>query len=149
MRAMIGRTLVVGVVLGAGAMLAPLVAEAAGFVHGGFGFVTGQPLVRPGQMPPAAPSAAPSIRRHVFEREPMRHHRRVPGLELPIVGTGAYDDPTTGPEFDAGTAGQVIQVRVPASGDGAVGDRGGCQTETRTVPSEAGGTRSVRIIRCR
>lgn len=145
MRAMIERTLVAGLVLSAIAMVAPFAACAASVNYRGLGQLGG-PLVRPGQTSPVVVNAAPP-RNHVTGWERLRHHRRVFGFALPVTGIGPYDlAPTAAPEFDPGITGSVV---VPPTRDRISVDRGGCRTETRTVPSEAGGTRRITITSCR
>jgi hypothetical protein len=149
---MIERTLVAGLALAAGAMLVPLAASAAGFNYGGFnyggfGHLAGQSLVRPGQTPLVVVNTAPAPRNHLTGWEPLRHHRRVFGLALPVTGIAPYYvAPTATPEFDPGITGSLIGV--PPTRDRLPVDRGGCRIEIRTVPSEAGGTRDIAITSC-
>jgi hypothetical protein len=140
---MIERTIVAGLVL-AGSALVPFAVLAASLNYGGLGHL-GASLVRPGQMPPAV-IGAPQPRNHLAGWEPLRHHRRVFGFALPATGIGPYYvAPTAGPEFDPGITGSVA---VPITRDHMSVDRGGCRTETRTVPSEAGGMRRITITSC-
>jgi hypothetical protein len=145
MRGMIERTIVAGLVL-AGSALAPFAVLAASLNYAGLGHVGGS-LVRPGQMPPVVANAAPPSPRNRLARwEPLRHHRRVFGINLPATGIGPYYvAPTAGPEFDPGITGSVV---VPTTRDRMSVDRGGCRTETRTVPSETGGMRRITITSC-
>ncbi|HEY6257165.1 MAG TPA: hypothetical protein VIY51_15380 [Xanthobacteraceae bacterium] len=142
MRGMIKRTFLAGVALAVAAMLVPFAASARmnGFVAGG------QALVRPGQAPPVPVSAGLATANHLSGWERLRHHRRVFGFGLPVAGIGAYYGPIVEPQFDAGFVARPVPA--PAAGDRVSGDHGGCRTETRTVPSEAGGTRTVRITLC-
>ncbi len=139
MRAMIERTLVAFVVLGTGAMLMRPAAVAAGLNHAGF---AAHALVRPGQVPPFAVNAA--LAPHRFAAwEPLRHRRRVFGFDLPVAGIGPFYAPVIAPpDFGAD-----LPVAVPGAAD-RVMDRAGCRIEERTVPSETGGVRTIRIIRC-
>ena len=143
MRGMIERTIVVAVVLGASTILVPFAVLAASLNYGGPGS-----LVRPGQLPPVVVNpAAPPPRNHLAGWEPLRHHRRVFGFALPVTGIAPYYiAPPAGPEFDPGITGSVV---VPSTRDHISVDRGSCRTETRTVPSEAGGMRNITITSCR
>jgi hypothetical protein len=142
---MIDRTIVAGLVLAGGA-LAPFAVSAASLNYGGLGHLGGS-LVRPGQMPPVVVSPAPPPRNHLAGWEPLRHHRRAFGFALPVTGIGPYYiAPPAAPEFDPGLTGSVA---VPSTRDRNSVDRGSCHTETRTVPAEAGGTRSITITSCR
>ncbi len=140
MRAVIERTLVAFLVLGVGSMLAPLAVVAATLNHAGFG---AHALVRPGQVPPVAMSAVPPPHR-LAGWEPLHHRRRVFGFDLPVAGIGPFYGPTIAPT-DFGTG---FPVAVPGAADGVPVDRAGCRIEERTVPSESGGARTVRITRC-
>jgi hypothetical protein len=145
MRGMIERTSVAGLVLGGSAILVPVAVLAATLNYGGLGHFGGS-LVRPGQMAPGATNIATQPRNHVAGWEPLRHHRRVFGFALPVTGIGPYYvAPTAAPEFDPGITGSVV---VPTTRDRLSVDRGGCHTETRTVPSETGGIRRIMITSC-
>lgn len=142
MRGMIERTIAVALVLGASTILVPFAVLAANLNYGGLGS-----LARPGQVPPAVVNPAPPPRNHLAGWEPLRHHRRVFGFALPLTGIGPYYiAPPAAPEFDPGITGSVV---VPSTRDRISVDRGSCRTETRTVPSEAGGMRNITITSCR
>jgi len=105
--------------LGAGLMLGPLqemaragdvVAGQATFNRGDFHGFVGQPLVRPGQMPPAVVSI-PAIVHRPFGTEPARLRHRIFGLGLPAAGVGL----SYGPFDDVGAIN-------PPAGAGAADD---------------------------
>lgn len=167
MRKLVNRTVVAGLLafLGADAMLAPpqASARAGGFVagradfnlgglgRGGFRIgdvhrLGGQPLVRPGQLPPPIGGAA--VIQPASGLAPLRHHRRFFGQGLPVTGIGVWSGPFYQPIVDGGTIDRAIGAgaaddRPPVRGDGV------CRSETRIVPSENGGERSIRMTWCR
>ena len=144
--------------LGAGLMLGPLqemaragdvVAGQATFNRGDFHGFVGQPLVRPGQMPPAVVSI-PAIVHRPFGTEPARLRHRIFGLGLPAAGVGLsygpFDDVgAINPPAGAGAADDGY----PDGGDRISANRGGCRSETRMVSSEDGGERPIKITWCR
>jgi hypothetical protein len=159
MRGMIKRTLVAGVaVLGMSVASAPV--PAGGFVsghgsfqggfHGSFahGGIQGfgvQPLVRPGQVPPlATPPAQAAVSR--MSGLAFARHRRFFGFDAPVAGFGTYG-PLSEPVY-VGTVERPLPPPVlenaPRNGE----PMNVCQTEERTVPSEAGGQRTIHITRC-
>jgi hypothetical protein len=141
-------------VLGAGLVPVPQAsARAGGFVlgrlsfnHGGVHRFGGTPFVgiRPG------PSIALSGGLIVATAglEPMRHHRRFFGLGLPIAGIGVTYGPYDGPFVDIGAMARPSGT-APVTQDGDRGLAGGCRTETRLIPSEAGGEQPITITWCR
>jgi len=164
-RKVLNRALWTGVVavpvvafLGAGLMPGPLqaTARAGGFVagpatfnRGDFHRFVGQPLVRPGQMPPVVVSGAPAVNR-TFGVEPARFHHRVFGLGFPVAGVGL----SYGPFDDVGAISRPSGPRAaddgyPDGSDRISANRGGCRSETRMVSSEDGGERPVKITWCR
>jgi len=116
----------------------------AGVVRG----VVGQPLVRPGQMPPVVVSPAPAPVNRRFGFEPAREHRRFFGFRPPVVGAGPA---FYGPIADVGPIAPplVLPVAGPAGGDRGSVNGADCRSETRMVASEAGGERPIKITRCR
>ena len=159
MRARVNRTLTAGIgaALGVAAMLAPLQAwaRAGGFmaghaalVHGDFRHFVGQPLVRPGQAPPVVVSSAPVLVNRTFGFEPLRHHRRFFGFGFPLGGIGVSYDPYEAPVADVGAIARPSGAATVAQ-DGDRSLAGGCRSETRLVPSEAGGERPITITWCR
>ena len=168
MRGVVNRTLAAGTVavlmvaaLGADPLIAPLQASAraGGFAaghatinHGDFRRFGGQPLVRPGQMPPVVVSVAPAGINRTSALDPVRRHRRVFGFGLPVAGVGVSFGPFDQPIADVGAIDRVPGLR--AADDGTAdawtsANRGGCRSETRIVASEAGGERPIRITWCR
>jgi hypothetical protein len=168
-RKVFNRTLGAGVVLviaclGAGPVPAPLQATAraggvvaghAAFNHGDFRGFGGQPLVRPGQMPPVVVSGGPAGINRPFGFEPARFHRRHFGFGLPVVGIGPsflqFDEPIAyvgaiarSPALHAADDASLV----PEGGERISVNRGGCRLETRIVASEAGGERPIRITWC-
>jgi hypothetical protein len=117
------------------------------------GGVAGQPLVRPGQMPPVVVSRVPApVRRFGFV--PGREHRRFFGFGLPVAGPALV--PFYGPIADVGPIAQpqvlsplVLPVPGPEGSDRSSVNGPDCRSETRMVSSEAGGERPIKITRCR
>jgi hypothetical protein len=156
-RGVVNRTLAAGVVavplvavLVAGVTLTPPQASAraggfavghASFNHGDFRGFGGQPLVRPGQMPPVVVSVAPARINRIPALDAVRHHR-VFGFGLPVAGVGVSFGP-----FDQPIAEVGIHAADAGAPDGWTS--GGCRSETRIVASEAGGERPIRITWCR
>lgn len=156
MRGMIKRTLVASIaVLVSGVASAPVQAGGAvsghgAFNRGGFQHLSTQhpgtqPLVRPGQMPPLAVSPA----RAAINRMPgveFARRRHFFGFDVPVAGIGVYGSPDE-PVY-VGTGDQplppVLEEHAPRSPSVA----SVCETETRTVPSEAGGQHTIHITRC-
>lgn len=160
MRSRVNRTLTAGfgAALGVAVMLAPLPASAraggfaghAAFVHGDFRHFVGQPLVRPGQVPPVVASSAPVLVNRTFGFEPRRQHRRFFGFGFPLAGIGvSYGTyPYEAPLVDVGAVARPWGP-APVAQDGDRSLAGGeCRTETRLVPSEAGGERPITITWC-
>jgi hypothetical protein len=141
-------------------MLAPLQASAraggfaaghAAFVHGDFRHFVGQPLVRPGQAPPVVVSSAPVLVNRAFGFESLRHHRRFFGFGFPVGGIGvSYGPyPYEVPIVDVGAIARPSGT-APVAQDGDRSRPGdGCRSETRLVPSEAGGEQPITITWCR
>lgn len=134
-------------VLGIGLVLAPVAASARGGAaaggrafHGG----VGQPLVRPGFVPPAVAVGAPvhTLRVGLRHRQPFRWQPAgwggwYGGSSDPAAYAVPYDSySSSAPTVDAAPA-SFIPVRPP-----------GCGSQTKTVPSEAGGQRTITITRC-
>jgi hypothetical protein len=157
--------LMVGI-LGAGLVLAPqasartggLMAGHATFGRGDFFRLGGQPLVRPGQVPPVIVSGSnPAFVNPKFGVERERHHRGFFGFGLPVAGFalsygpygpyGPYDQPIA----DAGVIARPLAVTpIPEGGDRIDrGNHGDCRSETRVVASEDGGERPIKITWCR
>jgi hypothetical protein len=137
-------------VVGAGLMPGP--ARAAGlmagsFNSGGFRGFAGPVLVWSGQAPRVVVSHRPfpANRRFGFE------HRRFFGFGFPVVGVGTAFGPFDAPIADAGAVAPAPILREAEPGSGAhISVSGGdCRSETRTVPSEAGGERPIKITWCR
>jgi hypothetical protein len=137
-------------------MLAPLQASAraggfmaghATFNHLGFSRFVGQPLVRPGQVPPVVVSGVSAAINHTFGFEPVRPHRRFFGFSFPLTGIGVSYGPYDGPLVDVGAPRPAGTA--PVAQDGDRSPAGGCRTETRLVPSEAGGEQPITITWCR
>jgi hypothetical protein len=172
-RELLNRTLRTGVIavlmvasLGAGLELASLraSAQAGGMmdVHATFGRadfhrLVGQPLVRPGQAPPVVVSGGPAPVNRPLGFERARHHRRFFGFGLPVVGGGLYYGPYygpfDGPLADVGAIARPPVLRavepIPEGGDRLLVNRTECRSETRVVPSEAGGERPIKMTFCR
>jgi hypothetical protein len=153
MRSISARTLAAGIgaVLTLGAMVAgpQASARAGGFVagrpafnHRDFPRFVGQPLVRPGQPPPVVVSSAPADVNRTFAFEPVRHHRRFFGHGLPLAGIGIAYGPFGAPIADFGTLARPQDTSQAAEGASV------CRSETRLVPSEAGGERPITITWC-
>jgi hypothetical protein len=137
--------------------LMPVPARAAGLMagpttfSGGFHGVSGRALVRPGQAPPVVVSRGLFAAHRRFGFEPAHEHRRFFGFGFPVVGDWPALGPFDAPIGDAGAVapGPVWRAVEPASGDHIPVNGGDCRSETRTVPSEAGGERPIRITWCR
>jgi hypothetical protein len=162
----IDRTLGIGVIailtvvfLGAGlvasmrasAQAGGLMAVQAAFGGGAFrGF--GQRLVRPGQAPPVVVSGGPAPLHRPLGFERVRFHHRFFGLGLPVVGVGLPFGPYGAPIADVGMSAPVLLhavAPIPDGGDRILVTHEECRSETRTVPSEAGGERQIKITWCR
>jgi hypothetical protein len=142
--------------LGAGLMPQP--ARAAGLMAGpatfggGFHSFARPALVRPGQAPPVVVSRGssfPANRRFGFE--PAHEHRRFFGSGFPVVGVGPAFWPFEVPIADVApdAPGPVLRAAEPGSREPISVNGGDCRSETRTVPSEAGGERTIKITWCR
>lgn len=158
-------TMAVLAIIVAGPMLAPPRAWAraggfatghASFNHGDFRRVGGQPFVRFRQMPPVVVSVGPAGINRTSGSEPVRLHRRIFGYGLPVRGIGISFGPFAEPVADVGAIDRSTGPRavddgspIPEGGDGISVNRGGCRSETRTVSSEDGGERPIRITWCR
>jgi hypothetical protein len=111
----------------------------------------GLPLVRPGQMPPVVASGGPTgVSPFVFR--PARFHRRFFDVGLPLAGVGPGFVPFDESITYVGTIPRPVVVHAPD--DGSLNpenlvNRGGCRSETRMVPSEAGGEHPIKITWCR
>jgi hypothetical protein len=169
-RKVLNRTLGAGVVLviaflGAGPVPAPLQATAragafvagqAAFSHGDFRGFGGQPLVRPGQMPPVVVSGGPAGINRPFGFERARFHRRHFRVGLPVVaGSLPFFRPFDEPIAYVGAIARPPALHAvddaslgPEGGERISVNRGGCRSETRIVASEAGGERPIRITWC-
>jgi hypothetical protein len=163
----INRTLAAGIVavLSAGAMLVPLEASAraggfaaghAIFNHGEFRRFGGPLFIWSGPLPPAAVSGGPVAHVRASRLEPARHHRRVFGVGLPLSGIGGFYGPLGDPIANVGAIDRPAGARaaddtspVPEGVDRIGVNRDGCRSQTRIVPSEAGGERPIRITWCR
>jgi hypothetical protein len=154
--------LLVGV-LGAGLVLVPLQtsARAGGLMAGhatfGRGDVLrfgGQPLVRPGQVPPVVVTGGPAtvnrISNRMFGVERERHLRRFFGFGFPVAGAalwyGPYDQPIP---YVGVIARSPALPPIPETGDRISVNHDDCRSETRIVASEDGGERPIKITRCR
>jgi hypothetical protein len=150
--------LMVGI-LGAGLVLAlqasaragGLMAGHATFGRGDFSRLSGQPLVRPGQVPPVIVSgSSQAFVNPVFRLERERHHRGFFGFGLPVAGFASSYGPYDQPIANVGVMVRPLAVTpLPEGGDRI--DRGNhddCRTETRMVASEDGGERAIKITRC-
>jgi hypothetical protein len=141
--------------LGAGLMPQP--ARAAGLMAGpatfggGFHGFAGSALVRPGQAPPVVVGRGPFSANRRFGFEPARGHRRFFGFGFPVVGVGPAFGPFEAPiaDVDAVAPGPVLRAAEPGSREPVSVNGGDCRSETRTVPSEAGGERPIKITWCR
>jgi hypothetical protein len=136
-----GTVIAVLAVLAAGLVLASLQSP----VRAG-----GLALVRPGQMPPVAASHGPAGSPLVVG--PARFHRRFFNVGLPLAGVEPGFVPFDESVTYVGTIPRPVVVH--AADDGSVNsenlvNRGGCRSETRMVPSEAGGERPIKITWCR
>jgi hypothetical protein len=140
--------------LGAGLMPQP--ARAAGLMAspatfgGGFHGFAGPALVRPGQAPPVSRGPSfPANRRFGFESA--HEHRRFFGFGFPVVGVGPTFGPFEAAITDVGAVapGPVLRTAEPGSREPISVNGGDCRSETRTVPSEAGGERPIKITWCR
>jgi len=143
--------------LGAGLMPGPaqaagLMAAPATFSSGFHGFA-GSALVRPGQAPPAVVSRGPVpvLVHRRFGFEPAHEHRRFFGFGFPVLGVGPAFGPYDAPIADAGAVapGPILRTAEPGSGERISVNGGDCRSETRMVPSEAGGERPIKITWCR
>ena len=123
----------------------------ADFNHGGFHRFSGQPLVRPGQAPPIVVRGGPAATNRRFGFESAREHRRFFGFGFPVVGVGPAFGPFEAPIADVGAVapGPVLRAAEPGSREPISVAGGDCRSETRTVPSEAGGERPIKITWCR
>ncbi len=130
--------------LGIGLALSPDAAAARGGVAAGRA-LHGGPLVRPGMIAPALPAAGAVAPLHAFRIPGFRHRRP------PATGGGGWYGGTSDPA--------VYAVPYDATSSQApVGDiappnlipvhNQGCGWQTKTVPSEAGGVRTITITRC-
>jgi hypothetical protein len=119
------------------------------------------PLVRPGSTPPAVSGPAVragavkgfralqlGARHHGFRRGFARRHG-VPLLVLQGDGYyGPYFDPGDGTAVLSPSARDVIAARPTPPGEPVVVDGRVCFAQSYLVPSEAGGTKPVRVTRC-
>jgi hypothetical protein len=103
----------------------------------------GQPFVR---LAPVPLSGRPVAVNRASALEP--HHRRFFGFGLPIGGIGVWEGPFDQPGTDVGYLDRPAGATAAQDGDRMVADRG-CRSETRIIPSENGGERSIRITWCR
>jgi hypothetical protein len=137
--------------LGAGLMPGP--AQAAGLMagpttfSGGLHGIAGSALVRPGQAPPVIVSRGTvSVLVHRrFGFEPVHEHRRFFGFGFPVFGS--FEAPIA--DVEAVAPGPVLRAVEPGSREPISVNGGDCRSETRTVPSEAGGERTIKITWCR
>jgi hypothetical protein len=74
----------------------------------------------------------------------VRRHRHFFGLGLPIAGIGVTYGPYDGPLVDIAAIARPSDT-VPVTQDGNRGLAGGCRSETRLIPSEAGGEQPITI----
>jgi len=105
----------------------------------------GGPLVRPGMIAPALPAAGAVAPLHAFGIPGFRHRRQQPtsvggwygGTSDPVGYAVPYEaSPAQGPAANVVPA-NLIPVQTQ-----------GCSGQTKTVPSEAGGVRTITITRC-
>ena len=147
-------------VLGIGVMLAPVEARArgGGFMAGGvsFGHAAFHPFVsRSFVQPRPAPVQDHGVRVGGNFGAPRFGSRRFFGRGLPADGIGIYYGDYDNEITDSIAYQQPVYL--PAGGNFVPGpqadyriavERGICRSQTRTVPSEAGGQRRVTITSC-
>jgi hypothetical protein len=142
------RTVVAGcvAVVGVGLLLAPDMTSArpGGFAGGrGIPAAPGALLVRPGFVPLKPPIVAPI---HARPFAGFRHRRQL-GSPATVWSSGdavGYaQSPLVYPTGDPNVYGQPDQGRIVY-----VPPPPGCRSESKSVPSEAGGERKVTITRC-
>jgi hypothetical protein len=116
------------------------------FNRGGFQGVRTQPLVRPGQMPPFTANPVPVTVNRMSGVEFAHRHRHGFGFDGPVAGWvyGPTNEPVYVGTIDRPLPPPVFEDNAPRNGGAA----NVCQTETRTVPSEAGGEHAIHITRC-
>jgi len=103
------------------------------------------PLVRPGMIAPAPPAAGAVVPLHAF-RLPGFRHRHQQATSVGGWYGGSSDQAVYPVPYDASAAQGPAANVVPASLIPV--NSQGCSGQTKTVPSESGGTRTITITRC-
>ncbi len=152
---MVSRIVLTGVValVGVGSIVAPASARGAFGGHAAFAFHAGMPAHGPWFRPHGPFAAHARVRAHGLRRFGLRQN-----LLLSVPLWAGFDDLGPYYYYPAGyaAAGEEPAAAAPAAVDGAPARpvtpvmlyRPGCRTQTQTVPSEAGGTRTINITRC-
>jgi hypothetical protein len=156
--ALFGAALLGMAFVGAGLMPQPawaagLMVGHAGFNAGSFQGFSGPALVRPRQAPQVIMSRGPAavLVNRRFGFEPTHERRRFFGFGFPIAGFGPAFGPFEAPVADTGVVvpGAALRAVEPGGAEHVSAIGGDCRSETRTVPSEAGGERPIKITWCR